>query len=277
MKAATKRALMNHMSKKREDDERRDYRDYEPENKFRDRRRREHYDNGRYAPMDMSYMRMGDDYYPDTSRRYGGNRTARNEDEMWVDSRYALRYSSPRNNYDSPYVQPVYERDGRRRERRDDEYKPMNKIGFAIDGEMERIPNEAHNDYKTNAEYAPMNESAYRKSGRSSGHGSGNGYAPLTKQTAMEWAEQFENVDGTHGPHWTMEQVKQVMAQKGIDCNPISYWLTINMIYSDFSKVAKELGVNNLDFYVKMAKAFLDDPDGGGEGKIEKYFEYVVH
>lgn len=279
----------------------------EPEDRFRDRRGMEHYDNGRYSPMDLGYMRMGDEHYPDASRypdmrRYGGGRTVRNEDENWVESRQRRdsrgRYTSPRSEYDGdygtesrypdwpygPHIPPVYERERgaeRRNGRRNDreEYRPMNKIGFALEGEMERVPNEAHHDYKTNAGYEHTDEMAYRKgSERSAGYGSGQGYAPLTKQRAEEWAEQMENVDGTHGPHWTMDQVKQVMAQKKIDCDPVAFFVTLNMMYSDYAKVAKELGVSNMDFYIKMAKAFLDDPDGPGpEEKIAKYYEFVAN
>lgn len=275
----------------------------EPDDRFRDRRGREHYDNGRYAPMDMGYMRMGDEHYLDASRygnyRYGG-RIVRNEDEDWVESRQRRdsrgRYTGARSEYGGeygaesrypdwpygPHIPPVYEqkrgterRNGRRNGSED--YRPMNKIGFALEGEMERVP-EVHHDYKTNAGYEHMDETAYRKGERSGGYGEGRGYAPLTKQRAEEWAEQMENVDGTHGPHWTMDQVKQVMAQKKIDCDPVAFFLALNAIYSDYAKVAKEAGVSNMDFYVKMAKAFLDDPDGPGpEEKIAKYYEYVVH
>lgn len=329
MNPTTKRVLMNHMTKKQEEEKRREEEErrrygmsgrYDAdknrgfgsageedgsgyhemvEDRFRDRRGREHYDNGRYAPMNLGYMRMGDEHYPDASRYPGmkgyGGKVVRNEDKDWVESRQRRdsrrRYTSPRSEYDGdhstesyypdwPYVPPVYERErGTRRTDMREDYRPMNKIGFALEGEMERVPNEAHHDYKTNAGYEHTDEMAYRKgSERSAGHGSGNGYAPLTKQMAIEWAEKMENVDGTKGPHWTMEQVKQVMAQKNIECPVDAFFLAINAMYSDYSRIAKELGVNTLDFYVKMAKAFLDDPDGPGpEEKIAKYYEYVVH
>lgn len=295
MNPTTKRVLMNHMKKRdeekrREEDERR-YGQYEPEDKFRDRRGREHYDNGRYAPMDMGYMRMGDEYYPDASRygdyRYGGGRIVRNEDEDWVESRQRRdsrgRYTGAKSenggNYgadsyypDGPYIPPIYERDrGTRRADMREDYMPMNKIGFVVEGEMERMPNEAHHDYKTAAGYEHTDEMAYRKgSERSSGHGTGNSYAPLTKQMAMEWADSLENEDGTHGPHWSMEQVKQLMAQKGIECDPLDFFLAINLTYSDLSKQFQKYGINKIDAYVDFAKAFwLNDKDF--PDKLEKY------
>lgn len=62
---------------------------------------------------------------------------------------------------------------------------------------------------------------------------------------------------------------------KGIDCEPLQFWITMNMIYSDYVKVAKKLGMNNVDFYACMAKAFLDDKDAQPD-KLARYYEYVV-
>lgn len=97
----------------------------------------------------------------------------------------------------------------------------------------------------------------------------------MTKEMAEAWTHHMQNEDGTMGAHWTMEQVKQVMAQRGIDCDPAEFYAAINMVYSDYSNVAKELGVNNIDFYAKMAKAFLDDSDAE-PNKLARYYEYVV-
>ena len=38
-------------------------RDYQPQDKYRDRRGREHYDNGRYAPRNEYRGNYRDDYY----------------------------------------------------------------------------------------------------------------------------------------------------------------------------------------------------------------------
>lgn len=100
-------------------------------------------------------------------------------------------------------------------------------------------------------------------------------HLPITQQTAMEWTSKMENVDGTKGPHWTMEQTKQVMAQNGIECDPLEFNIAINMMYSDYVAVAKKMGVDKTDFYAAMAKAFLDDPDAGPD-KLSHYYEYVV-
>lgn len=98
----------------------------------------------------------------------------------------------------------------------------------------------------------------------------------LTMEDAEEWVNSMSNEDGTHGAHWTIDQVKQVMAQRKIDCDPVEMWAAMNMIYSDYYKAAKKHGVGgNLDFYIDMAKAFLDDKDAR-KNKISAYYEYIA-
>jgi len=223
----------------RYDDQDRGY----PENRFRDRRGREHYDDGRFAPM--------------------------NDGGTWVDSRYYddRRIYEPENHHSTtPYVPPVYERyDGGQRTAR-----PMNRIGFSMDGEMGKIPPEFDRNFRED-------EMSYRRGGeRMSGYGRGDGAAPLTRETAEEWAQRMENEDGSRGPHWNMDQTKQVQTQRGIDCDPLEFWLAMNMMYSDYCKVFKKHGVGDkVDFYAEMAKAFLDDKDARKD-KLARYYECVV-
>ena len=51
----------------------------------------------------------------------------------------------------------------------------------------------------------------------------------------------------------------------------------MNMMYSDYCKVAKKFNINNVDFYVGMTAAWLDDQDtAAGEAKTARYYECVV-
>lgn len=97
----------------------------------------------------------------------------------------------------------------------------------------------------------------------------------LDEQTAHEWMENLHNEDGSKGPHWTKDQTTQVLKQKNLDCDPLEFWVAINAMYSDYFNVAKKANVNNIDFYVNMAKAFLDDKDAI-PGKLAAYYEYIV-
>lgn len=232
---------------------------YGAEDRFRDNRGREHYDNGRYAPM--------------------------NNGEMWVEDRrdslgrYVPAksvYYDPRKNYGdmhypfTPYVPPVYED-----RRRNGDYRPMNKIGFSVEGEMDKIPPEIGYGYRSDAGYRDMDEMAYRKSMRTNGYGMSYEPIPFTQELAEEWTKGMKNADGSVGAHWTMDQAKQIMTQKGIDCDPVEFYAVLNSIYSDYSDVAKKHNINNMDFYTDMAKAWLMDKDAV-EDKASAYFEYVV-
>lgn len=107
-------------------------------------------------------------------------------------------------------------------------------------------------------------------------YGAASGYIPFTKEMADEWSKHMDNEDGTRGAHWTLEQAKQVMAQRGIECDPVQFWAALNMVYSDYVKVAKKHGVGDkIDFYADMAKSFLCDKDAP-EDKLARYYEYIV-
>lgn len=263
MNATAKRALMTHMTGK-------------------ERRERE--------MRDMPYrygeeMRMGDGYrYHDGMRGvYSGMESY--EPEMRRGRNNRGRYMSARDSYDGsrmggyydgmvreesmPYIPPVYERVERSEPR-------MHRIGFSVDGEMERLPQEeVRHDYRADATYSGGDEMMRRSGERTSGHGEGLAIPPMTQQLATQWLDNIENEDGSHGPHWSLEQTKQVMAQKNISCDPTEFWAAMNMMYSDYCGVAKKLGVNNMDFYSCMAKAFLDDKDAKPD-KLARYYTYIV-
>lgn len=96
----------------------------------------------------------------------------------------------------------------------------------------------------------------------------------LTHDEAEEWCDNMVNADGTKGPHWTYEQASQLMAQRGIDCDPMDFWVTLNMMHSDYSKVAKAYSTNNPNFYADMAAAFLCDEDAVKD-KLVQYWEHI--
>ena len=98
----------------------------------------------------------------------------------------------------------------------------------------------------------------------------------FSMEAAKEWTKNMKNEDGTSGPHWSVEQAKQIMAQRNLSLNPAEFYAALNMIYSDFSPVAKKHGLGgSLDFYVDMAKAFLNDKDAA-PGKLSNYYNSIV-
>lgn len=97
----------------------------------------------------------------------------------------------------------------------------------------------------------------------------------LTPELAKEWTAHMKNGDGTTGAHWSMEQVKQLMQQRGINADPAEFFAILNSVYSDYYTVAKKHNVHNIDFYIDIAKAWLDDKDAVPD-KAAAYYEYVV-
>lgn len=215
------------------------------ESRFRDRRGREHYDNGRFAPMRGAMDDREDNYL-----RGGGYM---NYAEMrGEDGRYDTR-----SHYPFGPVPPVYERGG-----------DMNQIGFSASaGEFRR-------DYPNTATYPRMNEMQNRGGDMWSGGAHGDD-ATLTKEMADEWMSSLKNEDGTKGPHWSHDQIKQLIAQRGIKIDPMEFYVIMNALYADYCSVLKKHNVNNMDFYVDMATAWINDKDAK-EGKVARYFRHIV-
>lgn len=97
----------------------------------------------------------------------------------------------------------------------------------------------------------------------------------IDKERAEKLTEKMKNEDGTRGAHWNFAQTKQVMESNGYQCDPAEFYLAMNMMYSDYYSIANRFGMNTVDFYSSMAKAFLDDKDAGKD-KLAKYFTYIV-
>lgn len=212
----------------------------EIEDRFRDRRGREHYDNGRYAPMG-NYMPHHED--GDIESRRGQRRGG--------DGRYRAE-GGMRSAYDE-----------------EEEYR-MNTIGFGNRDYPEPV-------YQQGG--ARIDNGGSREMDRRSGMKEhGGAYAEdmkLTPELAKEWTAYMKNGDGTTGAHWPMEQVKQLMQQRNINADPAEFFAILNSVYSDYYTVAKKHNVHNIDFYIDIAKAWLDDKDAVPD-KAAAYYEYVV-
>lgn len=98
----------------------------------------------------------------------------------------------------------------------------------------------------------------------------------MTKEMAKRWVSQMVGDDGTIGEHWTMEQTEQVRNQRGlVECDPNEFYVSMNLMWSDYGTVAKRMGVGNTDFFAEMAKAFLHDKDSV-DGKLMAYYSAIV-
>lgn len=231
---------------------------YGAESRFRDRRGREHYDNGRFAPMRSAMDGMDDmedTYGPESRRRY----------RRYSDGRFAPRSAydggsmGGEMHYPSPFVPPIYEGGERQ----------VNPIGFVPTGYWDNEPN-----YGMYADHKTMNEMENRSGQMQRGGASGSG-GKLTREMAEEWMRGLENEDGTKGPHWNLDQAKHAMKQRGIQQDPYEFWAVMNALYSDYCKVLKTHGITSADVYADLAAAWLDDEDAV-PGKAAAYFRHLV-
>ncbi len=244
----------------------------EMESRFRDRRGREHYDNGRFAPRnEMEEMRGGqmrNEMRGAQNEMRAGYGDMRNEmrgemrndymraNEMRGEMRGEMRSEGGQSRYPFGPVPPIYEGGGE-----------MNRIGFVVP--IGR--SEVGGDFRSDASYAEMGQHG----GMPMMGGASGETMMLTEEMAHEWMQGLQNEDGTKGPHWTKEQIKQVMTQKGAKQEPIEFWAIMNTLYADYCSVLKKHGVNTIDFYVDLTNAWLKDKDAQ-KGKAARYFQYIV-
>lgn len=91
-----------------------------------------------------------------------------------------------------------------------------------------------------------------------------------------KWVESMNNADGSHGAHWTMEQVSEVAKRRNFQGNPWLLWIAMNAEWSDRSVVNVHHNVVGVDYYYDSAVAFwLEDKDAV-EDKLWAYYKNVV-
>lgn len=206
--------------------------------RFRDRRGREHYDNGRFAPMRSEYGGM-------EQRRYmtpedPGRRGPRSDGGMDMRSGY-------------PYHPPWYE---------GGEEMNANPIGF-------HYGSEGHDggDYAARIRYLPMNKMKH--------HEGADDNEEFSEEHARKWVSKMKNADKSQAPKWSMADANTAKAKRKLNMETWELWTVMNMLYSDYSEVAAKYGVNNADFYADLAVAFLEDPDAN-PNKLARYYEEVA-
>lgn len=207
--------------------------------RFRDRRGREHYDNGRFAPMRNEMGESMDDMEeigPESRRRISRRRdgTFAPRSEMREEHGGEMHYPM--------YPSPIYE---------DMEQPHMNRIGFEAESDGQK--------YRGNI--VPMRSSDKK----------------LTHEMAEEWMAGIQNEDGSKGPKWTLEETKRVMKQKGIEVDPVTFWVVMNALYSDYCNVLKKHNVSTIDLYADLACAWIMDKDAVKDKAGAYYMDVVRH
>lgn len=134
------------------------------------------------------------------------------------------------------------------------------------DAEMEEIVEEIlkHLKEKDKCKYLKMYfktyESAYGKK--------------LNEEMAKEWVHSMK----PYAEHWTKEQTDAVFKNQGLSVNEIDFYVAMNMMYNDYSKVLENEDMSEeekIKAYIKLAYYFIKDEDFG-EGKVFEYYKMVM-
>ena len=93
---------------------------------------------------------------------------------------------------------------------------------------------------------------------------------------AEEWMATLQNADGSKGPHWTFEEVKNLMQTRGVHGDPLVIWVAMNAEYSDRAMLNRKYGVDRPEYYLDAAVTnWLNDKDAVPD-KAAAYYMHVV-
>lgn len=104
----------------------------------------------------------------------------------------------------------------------------------------------------------------------------------LTKEELEEWKHKLmSQMEGNEKQFFTKEQIGQKGRQMGLemkDYNEEELVVATAMVYTDYCKTAKKYIGNNMDFFIELARDWLEDKDSelkGGE-KLAVYYDCIV-
>ena len=121
-----------------------------------------------------------------------------------------------------------------------------------------------------------MDEEDYRRSRRDTHR------MRLSKSDMHDWKQRMENEDGTRGAHYNMDQIMMAAEKLNLKFDEFDekeFCIAVNMMYSDYCKVAKHYVApdKELMFFADLAKAFLEDEDAPeGSEKLALYYHCIV-
>lgn len=129
-----------------------------------------------------------------------------------------------------------------------------------------------------NHRYEPMHEERYHEDYRS--HGEHHTKLKLPKEDMKRWGEMLRNADDSEGIHFEKRMLKERIKKMDPDMDGYTeddLCMAANMLYSDYCEVIRPYishePEKEADFYLKMAKAFLEDEDApDGSAKLAMYF-----
>ena len=95
----------------------------------------------------------------------------------------------------------------------------------------------------------------------------------LCEDKARMYVSEMENADGTHGEHWTFDQIRSSCDRLGLPVSTDRYnewdmYAAANMMWSDLYDTNKPV-----EMYIRDAHRYLRDPDFPRPGKMKWYFK----
>lgn len=112
-------------------------------------------------------------------------------------------------------------------------------------------------------------------------YGMSGGHEKLTREKAEKWVKSMYGDDPkTRGEMWSYQDAKKLAEERGLPTEGqemIDFYVVLNMVYTDYCKVAKEHGVDTEDYYADLAEAWLYDRDAKPPTqKLMAYHKYVI-
>lgn len=154
------------------------------------------------------------------------------------------------------------------------DYQDKRRIGFGENrdegGEDMRLYGRRYNpDRMSMGRSAPQSHMMGYADGEDGDH--------LTREEAEKWVKGMKSEDGKTGGRWPYQEIKQYAGNFGIqgEDKVIEFYAVMNALYTDYCKVAKKHGVDKVDFWADMAKAFIYDKDAN-PGKVKMYYECIA-
>ena len=93
---------------------------------------------------------------------------------------------------------------------------------------------------------------------------------PIDERTARMWVQRMDG-----GEHFPMQHTEEMRKNVCARCNPYAIYVAMNMMYSDYSDVARQMDMDKPEYYANMAKAFIEDTDAK-DHKLRRYMENVA-
>lgn len=256
-------------------------------------------EQGRYAEGD-EMRRMSNDH----STHMGGEYSRRMEDQPEMRrrrddrGRYMEEPESPRmttrdpeahHPWPEPHMPPYLEdrrMEGSRMEHEPDRMRDRNIVSFRDYQDRRQLIGFGMNDDRGDEmrqygrRYDPSRMVADHDRHRDQEMGyaeGGEGGEHLTREQAEKWVKGMKSEDGKPGPRWPYQEIKQYAGNFGIQGEEqvIEFFAVMNALYSDYCKVAKKYGVDKVDFWADLAKAFMHDKDAE-PGKVALYYECIA-